>query len=244
MQTTFIKLDRSIVRWRWFQDRNTLQLWLYILISVNVTDRDFMKITVHRGQMATSHHSLSEATGLTVNQVRTALGHLESTGEITIRRYPKFLVISAVNYDLYQGWSQSDHRQTTRKTQSGHNEIPDKSQQYKNEIMKEDKNEITEECEEPKHSHGRFRNVYITDREYNQFMSDYPLIAEEVIDELSEKIITGDGRYRNGHIGHLYIFARNYKDKKAEKEHIASYNIDLAMKRSLMIDPTKTKRTQ
>lgn len=244
MPTTFIKLDRSIAKWRWFRDRNTLQLWIYILLNANVTDRDFMKITIHRGQLATSHQSLSEATGLTVNQVRTALEHLTSTGEITIRRHPKFLLISAVNYDLYQGWAQADHNQTTIKPQSDHRQTTDKPQQYNNERMKEVKNAIMKECEEPTHSHGRFNNVFLTDSEYEKFCADYPLIAEEVIDELSEKIITDKGRYRNGHIGHLYIFARNYREKKTETEHSPSYDIELAMKRSLMIDPTKTKRGQ
>lgn len=256
MPTTFIKLDRSITRWRWFQDRNTLQLWLYILINANVTDRDFMKITIHRGQMATSHQSLSDATGLTVNQVRTALEHLSSTGEITIRRRPKFLVISVVNYDLYQGWSQSDHNQTTIRSQSdheqitvrpqtSHEQITDKSQQYNNEIMKECNNEIMEEvCAQSPHAHGRLGNVFLTEKEYKQFLSDYPLIAEKVIDELSVKIATGDGRYRKGHIGHLYIFARNYTEEKSETESKPSFDIELAMKRSLMIDPTKTKRNQ
>ena len=242
MPTTFIKLDRSLADWRWFRDRNTLQLWIYILMCANITDHDFEKITVHRGELISSYDSLSKATGMTVKEVRTALGHLVETGEVAIRRFPKFSVISVINYNLYQGYGQGAGNQWAVYGQSKGRQRALEGQQYKNEIIKEDNNEIMKECEEPKHPHGRLGNVFITDSEYNQFRSDYPFIAEEVINELSAKIATGDSRYRIGHIGHLYIFAKNYKEKKNETDHIPSYDIELAMKRSLMIDPTKTKR--
>lgn len=232
------------MNWRWFQDRNTLQLWIYILMNANISDHDFEKITVHRGELVTSYESLSKATGMTVKEIRTALGHLVKTGEVAIRKYPKFSVISVINYNLYQGDGQASGNQWALFGQTSGNRRTQKGQQYNNEITEECKNEIMKECEEEKHPHGRFNNVFLTDSEYEKFRADYPLIAEEVIDELSEKIITDKGRYRNGHIGHLYIFARNYKEKKTETERIPSYDIELAMKRSLMIDPTKTKRTQ
>ena len=255
MPTTFIKLDRSITRWRWFQDRNTLQLWLYILINANITDYGFEDITVHRGELATSYESLSKSTGQTVKELRTALGHLIKTGEVAIRKYPKFSVISVINYNLYQGYGQAtgnqwaihgqaEGKQMAETGQAEGSQRAEQGQQYNNERMKECNNEIMEECAEIPHAHGRLGNVFLTDKEYKQFLSDYPLIAEKVIDELSARIATGDGRYRKGHIGHLYIFARNYTEEKSETEKKPSFDIELAMKRSLMIDPTKTKRNQ
>ena len=256
MPTTFIKLDRSITKWRWFQDRNTLQLWLYILINANITDYGFEDITVHRGELVTSYDSLSKSTGQTVKELRTALGHLIKTGEVAIRKYPKFSVISVINYNLYQGSGQATGNQWAVQGQATDNQWAvqgqaegkqraEEGQQYNNERMKECNNEIMEEaCAQSPHAHGRLGNVFLTEKEYKQFLSDYPLIAEKVIDELSVKIATGDGRYRKGHIGHLYIFARNYTEEKSETEKKPSFDIELAMKRSLMIDPTKTKRNQ
>ena len=235
---TFIKLDRSIINWRWFQDRNTLQVWIYILVSANFTQHDFMKTTIRPGELATSHESIANATGLTISQVRTALDHLQETGEIAIKRYPKFLVISAKNYTAYQ----SNRNQIAIKSQADHNQIAGKSQQYNKEIMKECKNEIMKECGEQKHPHGKLNNVYITDSEYETFRSEYPAIADRVIDELSAKIATGDRRYSSGHIGHLFVFARNYTPEK-KTEHKPSYDIDMIMDRSRNLDPTKTKRT-
>ena len=95
---TFIKLDRSIEKWRWFKNQNTLQLWIYILLNANITDHDFDKIMVHRGELVTSYESLSKATGMSLKEVRTALTHLKETGEVAVRIYPKYSVISVVNY--------------------------------------------------------------------------------------------------------------------------------------------------
>ncbi len=246
MPTTFIKLDRSIANWRWFQDRNTLQLWIYILMSANITDHDFEKVTVHRGELVSSYDSLSKATGMTVKEVRTALGHLVETGEVAIRRFPKFSVISIINYNMYQGDGQSSGKQRAEYGQAEGNVRANYGQQYNNVRMKEVKNEIMEECvEEEKHAHGRLNNVFITESEYEQFKAEYPFSAENIIDELSAKIATGDSRYQKGHLGHLYIFARNYTPEKAEREEKKpAYDIELALRRSLMIDPTKTKRGQ
>ena len=37
--------------------------------------------------------------------IRTAIGHLKSTGEITTSSHAKYTLITVVNYDLYQsGW--------------------------------------------------------------------------------------------------------------------------------------------
>ena len=245
MPTTFIKLDRNIVNWRWFKDGKTLLLWIFILLSANISDYGFENIIVHRGELVTSYDSLSKSTGLTVKEIRTALGHLIKTGEVAIRKYPKFSVISVINYNLYQGDGQAKGNQWAVCGQAEGNQRAVQGQQYNNEIIKECNNEIMkEECAQSPHAHGRLGNVFLTEKEYKQFLSDYPLIAEKVLDELSVKIATGDGRYKKGHIGHLYIFARNYHEEKSETESKPSFDIELAMKRSLMIDPTKTKRNQ
>lgn len=149
---TFIKVDRGILDWRWFHDAGTLQLWLYILLRANVTDNDFEGITVHRGELVTSLSSLAAHTGLTIRQVRTALGHLKSTGEVTCTRYPKYSVIRAVHYSLYQdkpAGNAAGGRQATGKPAA------DERQQYKKE--KESKNE--KEGEEPIPDGGRLKTL-------------------------------------------------------------------------------------
>ena len=136
MPTTFIKLDRNIVNWRWFKDGKTLLLWIFILLSANISDHGFENIIVHRGELVTSYDSLSKSTGLTVKEIRTALGHLIKTGEVAIRKYPKFSVISVINYNLYQGDGQAKGNQWAVCGQAEGNQRAVQGQQYNNEIIK------------------------------------------------------------------------------------------------------------
>lgn len=50
------------------------------------------------------HHTVTwlKDTGLSVKNVRTALNHLETTGEVAVNRHPKFSVVEIKNYNVYQ----------------------------------------------------------------------------------------------------------------------------------------------
>lgn len=123
----FIKIDRNITKWRWFTNTNTFITFLTLLLLANYKDGDFENITIHRGQLAISHDSLSEITNLTISQVRTALNHLKQTGEITITRKPRYLLITIINYSKYQDID----NQIANGSQSNRNRITIKSQQSK-----------------------------------------------------------------------------------------------------------------
>ena len=101
-KTTYIRLDRNIINWKWWYDHNTLIVFLFLLIRANIHDNGFSGQIIRRGQVCTSLPSLSNSTGLTIQQVRTAIKHLKSTGEITSKAFSKYQVITIVNYDKYQ----------------------------------------------------------------------------------------------------------------------------------------------
>ena len=101
-KSTYIMLDRNILKWRWYQSPNTFRLFVHLLIKANIKDADFEDITVHRGQLVTSHSSLSRDLGISEKSVRTALGHLKRTGEVAVSVGPKYSVITVLNYDKYQ----------------------------------------------------------------------------------------------------------------------------------------------
>lgn len=117
-QTTFVKLDRNIRYWRWFKNPKTFLVWIWLITSANIEAHDFEQETIKRGEIATSRKSIAVATGLTEDEVRTALKHLKSTGEITSRIRAKYQVITIVEFDKYQnvpgkfpGSSPADPRQ-------------------------------------------------------------------------------------------------------------------------------------
>ena len=124
-KSTYIKLDRYMVRWRWWKTHNTLVVFLWLLLEANVSDHEFEKEMIHRGEVATSLQSIGNSTGLSIREVRTAISHLKSTGEVTSRTRPHYQVISIVNYAKYQDVPtdktavnrQADDKQTTSKRQ-------------------------------------------------------------------------------------------------------------------------------
>lgn len=98
----FIKLNRNILRWRWISYPSTGYLFILMILKANYKEMEFEGIKIQPGQLVTSYPNLSKISGLTVQQCRTALKRLKSTGEITVKLYPKFQVITIVNYKSYQ----------------------------------------------------------------------------------------------------------------------------------------------
>lgn len=115
--TTFIKLDRNILDWGWYQDSNTFRVFVHLLLTANIKENFFMGVKIKRGDVATSYQSLAKSLGITYAQSRKAIEHLRMTGEVTTSQHPNFLVVSIVSYDRYQekrqGRRQADDRQIT-----------------------------------------------------------------------------------------------------------------------------------
>lgn len=119
----FIKIDRGILDWEWYSDINTTRLFIHLILKANWKDGRFQGQEIKRGSFVTSYPKLAEETELTVNQVRTSLSKLKSTGEITVKSQSKFSVITVKNYCLYQDISQANHSQITDKPQTNHRQI-------------------------------------------------------------------------------------------------------------------------
>ena len=132
MNAGFILLYRQITEWEWYQNPNTFRVFLHCLLMANFADGKFEGITVNRGQFVTSLPNLSKQTRLTIQQVRTALDHLKSTGEITDKAYSKFRVITVVKYDEYQKDNRQDNSQSTGNQQASNRQSTGNQQQYNN----------------------------------------------------------------------------------------------------------------
>lgn len=101
-KTTFIKLDRNIQHWRWYQNANTFRVFVHCLFSASIKPHEWEGIIIERGEFPTSYDKIANTLNLTIQQVRTAINHLKATGEITTKIYPKFQVITILNYNYYQ----------------------------------------------------------------------------------------------------------------------------------------------
>lgn len=153
MEKGFIKLHRSILEWGWWGDINTSRLFIYMLIKANTVDKNWRGIDVERGSFITSRATLSADTGLTDQQIRTALNHLQTTNEITIKSTNKTTKITVTNYDKYQQSAfvnqpaeqptsnQQNNQQLTSKTSSNqpaNNQYEEVKEEKKEEKKKED----------------------------------------------------------------------------------------------------------
>lgn len=98
----YIKLWRSLLKWEWYSDVNVSRLFIHLLLTANYENTTWRGETIHRGQRLTSVAKLAEETGLTTKEVRTALGKLTRTNELTIRTTNKYSVITVEKYDFFQ----------------------------------------------------------------------------------------------------------------------------------------------
>ena len=143
----YIKLYRSLIDWEWYKNINTKVLFIHMLLKANWKDGRFEGKIIPRGSFVSSLSRLSEETDLTIREVRTAILHLENSGELTSKRHSKYSVFTIKNYDLYQGSDNqttinrhSDDIQTT--TIEEYKEI--KNKRNNNIMCKKEANELFE----------------------------------------------------------------------------------------------------
>lgn len=136
LESGYIKLYRSLLNWEWYDDINTKTVFLHLLLTVNIAKRQWHGITVPCGSRVSSYAVLAKETRLTERQVRTAISHLETTGELTRHKYPNFTVFAINNYDKYQLLTDetTGQRQGNDKVATG--------QRQQNKKIEEDKEDI------------------------------------------------------------------------------------------------------
>ncbi|MBR2587533.1 hypothetical protein IKE71_04160 [Candidatus Saccharibacteria bacterium] len=99
----YIKLFRQMTEWEWYKEPNTKAVFLHLLIMANHSPGRWQGIKIDRGQHLTSIKKLAEETGLSSQNVRTALNHLKSTHELTITPTKRYTLITVEKYEKYQG---------------------------------------------------------------------------------------------------------------------------------------------
>jgi hypothetical protein len=98
----WIKLHRQILEWEWYSDNNCFRLFLHLLLKANHKEKRFKGLELKVGSIVTSRDLLARETGLTSQQIRTALTKLISTNEITSVTSSQGTIIQIVSYEKYQ----------------------------------------------------------------------------------------------------------------------------------------------
>lgn len=142
----YVKLHRQMTEWEWYQDTYVKCLFLHLLLCANYEDKRWRGKMIFRGQLVTSLAHLSDGSGLSIRQIRTALGKLSETGEIITETTNKFTVITICKFDFYQSNEedvrQSNDNQTTNKRQTNDNQTTT-TKEYKEYKEREEDNPHT-----------------------------------------------------------------------------------------------------
>lgn len=75
----YVKMHRKIVTWQWYTDIPVRVLFEHLVFTANWYDSKWRDITIRRGQRLTSREHLSLETGLSEQQIRTALQKLKKS---------------------------------------------------------------------------------------------------------------------------------------------------------------------
>lgn len=98
----WIKIHRQILEWEWYSDTNTFRVFLHLLLKANHKEKKYRGMDLKVGTIITSRDILALETGLSIQQIRTALDKLKSTNEVTIKTSSQGTIIEVVNYAKYQ----------------------------------------------------------------------------------------------------------------------------------------------
>ncbi len=166
LEKGFVKIDRSITRWRWYQNANTFRVFFHLLMTANFDDRETGKLKIRRGERVGGRLILAAELGMSEQEVRTALQHLEETQEITIRKCAKYSVYTIKNYDKYQS--------STRLSPENQPDTNQESTRYQPHNKKEQeskrKNKKRGEAAE---SYGEYGRVKLTQSQYRRLLAAY-----------------------------------------------------------------------
>lgn len=102
MNNGFIQLHRKLLDWEWYDDANTIRLFIHLLLKANYKDTKWRGMTIKRGQIKTGRILLSKELHISQQSVRISLNKLKSTSEITIKVTNKFSLITLTRYEDYQ----------------------------------------------------------------------------------------------------------------------------------------------
>ena len=114
----FVIEPRDIMDNEWYTEPLTMHLYRHCRLRANYADAKWQGIEIKRGQFITSLSTLSNETGLSVMQIRTALGKLKKTGYITNKSTKKYRIITVLGYDEEQIYNKEINKQITNSQQT------------------------------------------------------------------------------------------------------------------------------
>ena len=114
----WIKIHRKFLDWEWFNKSEAVHLFLYMLIKANHKDAKWQGNDVKRGQFISSLGNISNATGISIQSIRTILKKLEKTNEIKVKSTSQFTIVTICKYECYQDENEATNKPSTNNQQT------------------------------------------------------------------------------------------------------------------------------
>ena len=177
MNNGFIVVYRSLLDWEWYSDANTTRLFIHCLLRANHKDKAWQGITIERGSFVTSYQHLALDLGLTVQNIRTSLNKLKSTGELTHKSHAKYGIITINNYDKFQDTNTQTNTQLTVNQQSTNSQL----------TTNNNENKETKKQGNKKEKYGNF--VSLTKEQYKNLIDEFGVaLTTTIIERMNEYI--------------------------------------------------------
>ena len=164
----FIKLHRKMIEWGWYSDSVVKDVFIHLLMVAAFKPGEYMGHSIAPGQAVIGRKKMAIELGFSEQQIRTALKKLESTGEIKIFSTNRFSIVTVENWGFYQGDDEECNQQITNNQPTDNQQITNNQPHLKN--VKNVKNVKNERV---KRAHGEFKNVFLTDKQFEDFSTTY-----------------------------------------------------------------------
>lgn len=218
----YVAFPRGLTDWEWYDDINTSRVFFHLFLTANWEAKSWRGVVINPGDKVTSIAHLSEETGLTPREVRTALHHLTATNYLTIRTTRRFSVISINNWAVLTGADKLSDKQTTHCRHTGDMLATTTKPLKPLEPLKREGEEAAAVPPSPpapemeaKKKYGPYENVLLTDSEMQKLTEEFPKDYQQKIDRLSEYMASTGKTYKN-HLATIRSWAR--RDRQEAKQ--------------------------
>ena len=245
----WIKLYRKLTEWEWYSCPATKDVFIDLLLHARREPSKWQGQDVPVGGCITSIQKIADRCGLSTREVRTALEHLQKTGEIDKQSTNRNTTLIVLNFERYQeltDCNEVDNRQTIDEQPTNNRQSIDNQSttNKKEKNIKNIENERKREYNAPartqnsnfKSAYGEFKNVLLTADEYNLLIKQFGN-PEQLIKRLDEYKEQSGKQYNSDYIAIKNWVVEAVREDEAKKPAIDNtYDIDDINRKAMLND--------
>lgn len=109
----YLKIPYSILDCGWISSPNTFLVFIHMMLLANRKPHNYKGDVIDRGEVLASYEFLASHTGLSVQNVRTAVKNLKKSNMISHRKIDRTNVFRIIKYMDYQSLGTKKDRENT-----------------------------------------------------------------------------------------------------------------------------------